>query len=576
MISKEELILQHQNKQKQIEERKEIIVGLQQQIAEKQKTLQTLNQKNITLIEQDVPSALTLAKTLLNPSVRLNTDVKQDVLDYIQELVTTLSKEKQHNQELLEKSRKLNTLLEQVNEHLKSGYNKNTLVDLTDKAEIKSAQHPKNTGFALLLEILEENPSKYKWTWDKTDRENLLQVVPQKLYQVAYMLEVDQETAKDITLGLEKLEQIKTKLVKNYEELDTIPEEIVQLNNESRIQTEAVEELNAQLEVLERQIKELEERERQEQQEKLKLEQQRQEPENERRKQERPIHVRKDHPSHIKRQKPKVDEVKKEREALVLELKKELTTYVNGRNQHYYPKDFFLPRDKKTRDQFIELLVNEKKGLFNKYIASGNSQELLKIITTKIDKFHGIKMQAALNRIVVKLIEADLKPPIINDPAAKPENVISFFKKKGGKYAQYAAKMVELYTNIDGMRVYAKTLPPEEQKVISQLIDALKNDVDQFISHNPEQLPSNVSYQKFKMTVKARLHSHDDLMSGHRSWQDTILNVLLSVITIGKLLYSKAITKRASLFFDKAEDQKGIEAPVDGTLEDLGTILTAG
>ncbi|KTD01741.1 hypothetical protein [Fluoribacter gormanii] len=560
MNSKEELSRQYQDKKIKIDEQKEIILHLQQMKTEKEKAVETFNQKNKVIIENEVPSALNTAK--INPDpVHLDPEEKQAVLDYIQEQLSTLSKEKQHNEELLEKSKKLNDLLEQVLEHLKAGYNKNTLADLTNKSGITSTQAPQNSGFALLLEILEEDPRKYTWTRDSTDRQNLLKVVPQKIQSVAFALGVDKETSKELTSALETLEQIQIQLVRNYDEHDKLSEEVVLLAEQIRqIETVTVKELTAQAEELERQIEELDQQEQKKQeQERERREQQRQEQANQR-----------------ERLRQKAEQEKKERGTLALELKKLLIEYIDGRKQHYSTKDFFLPGDKKTREQFIDKIVNAKDGLLKKYVDSGNSNELLNTITAQISNFHGIKMQATLNRIVVKLIEAESKPVEIEDLPAKAKGVLSSFEAKKGKYKEYAVRMKNIYNKIEGINAYAKTLPKREQEVINQLIEALKKDVNQFVWQNSEQLPENKSYQKFKMNIKARLHSHDDLMSGHTSWSDTILNLLLSVITLGKLICSKATSGRASLFFDKTEEQKEIEAPIDVALENLGRFLAGG
>ncbi|WP_454784877.1 hypothetical protein [Legionella sp. WA2024007413] len=582
MISKEDLILQHQNKRKQLEEHKEKIVQLQQQINEQRKAVEALNQKNKLLIEHEVPSALTIAKTFPKTSIPLNIEKKQAVLDYIQELLTTLKEEQQSNQKRLEHSRKLNTLLKQVNEHLHQGYNKNFLAELTNKSGITSTQHPKNTGFALLLELLEEDPKKYTWTWDKTDRENLSKVVPKKIELFAFPFEVDEQTEKELASGLEKLEQIRINLVKNHVDRDEISEQIVLLEKEiNQIETENVKELAVQVDSLEQQIKDLEqqEQERIEQEKQKREEKEGEHPpegEKERVEQERQKQVKEEDANRRKKQNQENLNAKKERGKLALKLKKELTAYVNDRNQYYYPKDFFLPRDKKTRYQFIDKIINTQNGLLKKYVDSGNSNELLHTITSQIDKFNGIKMQATLNRIVVKLIEADSGPIATEASSLTAAQVLSSLRKRKGKLNDYALKMEHLYQGIEGMKAYAATLAAEEQNIINQLADALKKDVDHFVCQNPNQLPKNEAYGKFKMTIKARLHSQDDLMSGHVAWPETILNILLSVITLGKLIFSKARTGRASLFFDKTEDQKEIEAPVDETLEDLGTFLAGG
>ncbi|RUR26968.1 hypothetical protein [Legionella qingyii] len=620
MNSKEELSRQHEDTQKQIDEQKEKSLQLQQLKTEMQKAVETINQENKAIIEHKVPAAFNEAKVKFQPVENLNTEKKQDVLDYTQKLLTDLSEKKQHSEKLHENTKKRNELLEEVHEHLKMGYNKKTLTDLTNKSGIVSIKNTNNTGFALLLELLGEPPSKYTWTLNSTDRDNLLKVVPQKIEAFAFTLAVDEQTKKEMASGLKALEQIQTKLVNNYDERDKRSVEIVQLEEQiSQIETVTVKKLTAQAEDLERQIKELEqqeqekrererreeerreqekeqrERERREEekrelekeqreqerreeekreQEKEQREQERRELEKEKRKQERrELEKEKREQERRELEKEKREQKMKERGALAVELKKVLIEYLDGRKQHYSIKDVFLPRDKRAREQFIGQIINAKDGLLKEYVDSGNIDKMLNTITAEISSFHGIKMQATLNRMVVKLIEAEAKPVEIENLPAKAKQVLSLFGGKKGKSLEYALKMKNIYTKIEGINAYANTLPEREKKVIKQLVTALKRDVDQFVCQNSKHFPSKESYQKFKLTIKARLHSHDDLMSGHTSWPDIIINLLLSVITLGKLICSKARTGRASLFFDKTEDQKEIEAPVDLALENLGTFL---
>ncbi|PWY55781.1 hypothetical protein DGG96_09700 [Legionella qingyii] len=606
MNSKEELSRQHEDTQKQIDEQKEKSLQLQQLKTEMQKAVETINQENKAIIEHKVPAAFNEAKVKFQPVENLNTEKKQDVLDYIQKLLTDLSEKKQHSEKLHENTKKRNELLEQVHEHLKKGYNKKTLTDLTNKSGIVSIKNTDNTGFALLLELLGEPPSKYTWTLDSTDRDNLLKVVPQKIEALAFTLAVDEQTKKEMASGLKALEQIQTKLVNNYDEHDKLSVEIVQLEEQiSQIETVTVKELTAQAEDLERQIKELEQQEQEkrerERREEEKREQEKEQRERERREEEkreqekeqrererRELEKReqeKEQRERERREEEKREQEKehrkqerreqkmKERGALAAELKKVLIEYIDGRKQHYSIKDVFLPGDKRAREQFIGQIVNAKDGLLKEYVDSGNIDKMLNTITAEISSFNGIKMQATLNRMVVKLIEAEAKPVEIENLPAKAKQVLSLFEGKKGKSLEYALKMKNIYTQIEGINAYANTLPEREKKVIKQLVTALKRDVDQFVCQNSKHFPSKESYQKFKLTIKARLHSHDDLMSGHTSWPDIIINLLLSVITLGKLICSKARTGRASLFFDKTEDQKEIEAPVDLALENLGTFL---
>lgn len=530
MISKEELSRQYLEKQQQITVQKEQLLQLQQQKSEKEKTIEALNQKNKAIIENEVPAALKLAQINASTSVSLNKEDKQAVLLYVQDQELALRNAEENNKKLFEKTNKLNLLLQNVEQHLTVGYDRSILAEFANQSGITSTKSPKNIGFDLLLEILEEEKSKYTWTLDSTDRRNLSNAVSRKAKSIQFTLGVDEQTLREISSALEALEELKLKLSNNYDERNNLAETVVFLTQQiTQKETVTIKELTDQAAELDRQIKILEKQE---------------------------------------------EERIEQREVLAEEIRRMLEAYINERNKHYYAKDLFISDDRDSRDQFIKKISNAKNGLLKAYVESGNSEAVLKNITTEVDKFPGVKMQATLSKIVVKLMEADAQPDAVEDLPGKVEQVLLTFASKESRYKEYALKMRGLYEKIVGIKTYAETLSEHEQEIINQLADDLKKDVDQFVYQNRDEIPGKEAYQKFKMKVKARLHSEDDVMSEYTSWPTVVANILLSLVTIGKLIYTKATTGRASFFFDKTEDQKEIEAPVEEVLEDIGNFLS--
>lgn len=250
-----------------------------------------------------------------------------------------------------------------------------------------------------------------------------------------------------------------------------------------------------------------------------------------------------------------------------------LNDYLIDRNSHYHAKDLLSSEDKENRKQFINSLNDENNGLFKAYMETGHSDDLIQKITTEIGKFPGVKMQATLNRIVVKLMDAEDNERA-KSSYEEASRILLSFEEKGGRYKAFSEKIKGLTLKIADLKTFAANLSPVEKEIIEGLADSLQNDVVLLICQNPEQLPSKESYAHFEMKFKARLHSQDDLMSEHFSFGEIVANILFSLVTLGKLIYTKAKTGRASFFFDKAEAQKEIEAPVANALEDLSSLFS--
>ncbi|MCE0722138.1 MULTISPECIES: hypothetical protein [Legionella] len=542
MISKEELIRQYREKQQQITTHKEQLLYLKQQKSEKESAIALLNKKNKAIIENEVPAALKLAQINASPSVDLNKEDKQAVLRYLQEQETALRKVEEHNKELFEKTKKLSALLQNVGEHLAVGYDRNKLAELVNHSGITSTKNPKNIGFDLLLELLEEEKSKYTWTLDSTDKRNLLSAVSHKEESIQFILGVDEQTQREISSALEELEQLKLKLVRNFDERNSSAEAVVLLTQQIiQKETVTIKELADEEEELDRQIKIIEKQEEE-----------------------------------TKQQRESEEREKAEQRAILAEkLAGMLELYIDDRNKHYHTKDLFISEDRDIRDQFIKEIGNAENGLLKAYVESGNSEVVLKKITAEVDKFPGAKMQATLSKIVVTLIEADAKPEVVENLSQKAEQVLLAFETKDGRHREYALKIRSLYGTIDGIKTYAKDLSEHEKEIMNQLSEDLKKDLDLFTYQNQEKIPGKETYQKFEMKFKAKLHSQDDVMSEYSSWPEVVFNILLSLATIGKLIYSKVTTGRASFWFDKIEDQKEAELPVDEALKDIGNFLSA-
>ena len=566
MISKQELTRQYLEKQQQITAQREQLQQLQQEKNEKERAIAVLNQKNKAIIEDEVPSALKIAQINASSSVNLDKEDKEAVLLYLQDQEAALRKAEEHNIKLLDKTHKLNVLLQHVKEHLEVGYDRNKLAEFVNQSGITSTKNPQNIGFDLLLELLGEVKSKYPWTLDSTDKRNLLSAVSRQEKNIPFILGVDEQTQKEISSALKALEQLKLKLVRHFDERNNPAEAVALLTQQiTQKETVTIKELTDEAEELDRQIKVLEKQEEEEKQQREREERVKAE------EQERQIKI-------LERQKEERQQQEKERqgqrEILAEELAGMLNTYINDRNKHYYPKDLFISEDRDIRDQFIKDIVNAKNGLLKAYVDSGSSEAVLKKITAGVDKFPGAKMQATLSKIVVKLIEADAKPEVVEDLPQKAEQVLLTFETKEGRHKEYALKMRSFYETIAGIKTYAKDLSEHEKEIMNQLADDLKKDVDQFVYQNRDEIPGKETYQKFKMKFKAKLHSQDDIMSEYSSWPTVVANILLSLATIGKLIYSKVTTGRASFWFDKVEEQKEIEAPVDEVLEDIGNFLS--
>ncbi|MCW8409156.1 hypothetical protein OQJ13_09245 [Legionella sp. PATHC035] len=564
MIEKLQLVHQYQEKQKLIVAQKEEIARLQQRKSEIEIRIEKYNKDNQTIITKTIPDTLEVVQIQASASEHLDTLNKEDVLKHLQGQFHIIEEAVTKYQEIAhpDKTQKLLNFLQAVQNHLNLGFNaydSSELARLANGSGLPSRKNPANTGFNLMLEILGEDPSHYFLTWKSTDYKKLSTIVPQKIEAQEFAHNEDNRYLESLSNTSKTLEQLKSKLTSNFEERDKLAAEVSELSLQiTKIDTVTIRELEEQATVLDQKIKEIEQNEEQDRQ---RAREQQQELERQQRLQQEEL-VRQ-------------EELKQPRVILATEFKRMLENYKQERNQnkYYRAKDYFDATDKEFREQFIDELVNENTGLFKTYVDTGNSDALLKKIMTQIDEFPGVKLQATLSRIAVKLMDADAKPEAVDNRSTQVRQALSALKRKKGKEEQYALKMLDLYGKITDIERYARTLPEPQNGIIARLAADLTQDVDQFVYQNKAGLPNKVAYQQFEMKVKARLHSQDDVMSGHRPWYFIAGNLLFSLATLAKLVCSKVLTGRATLFFDKTAAQKEIEAPVDEALEDIRTLF---
>ncbi|MBN9227098.1 MULTISPECIES: hypothetical protein [Legionella] len=581
MLEKKELKRQYQAKQEQIKLQREYGAQLQKTKRENEEAIAALNHDNKSIIEQGIPLALQLVQIKAGPSNRLNLEDKQAVLDYAQKQMATLSVEEERTKSLYNKTSKFNELLKSVAKHLKTGYSKEEVTRLVNQSGVSGSASAQNKGFALLLELLGETLDKYTWTLDSTDRRNLSDAVSKKLASLVYPLSVDEQSLREFSSASRALGTHQLKLTSNYEEKEKLATTVMQLSQQiTQIDSVTIKELTEQAAELERQIGEIEQQEELERQQNLARQQellrQQLESQQELARQQEP---------QIPAQRPDIQEnlamqenvakqqAMAQRGTLTTTVMQMLKTYQKEREDQYLVKDFFTSEDKDNRDIFIGELVNEENGLLKTYVENGNNDAVLDKITTSMDKFPGVKMQAVLNRIVVMLMDADSKPEAVENLHQQATQALSTLQRKDERHRQYALKMRRLYKNITDIEAYAETLPEHENGIMKQLAADLRNDIEHFIYQNRTGMPEKEAYQKFEMKFKARLHSHDDVMSEHKSWPVIIASFVFNLVTTGKLIYSNEVIKRAIFFCDEAETQKESEAPADEALEDIRNLF---
>ena len=253
---------------------------------------------------------------------------------------------------------------------------------------------------------------------------------------------------------------------------------------------------------------------------------------------------------------------------LINDLKKLLVNYQNERAKKYAFKDAFTSADKKAREQSIADL----QELFLTYETTGNNSELLAKINEYKTKFPGVGLSSVLNKITVKLMDANtVHTPSENTLA--PVDILNVYKKT---HAGYVEQITNLYDALAIMDKFAQTLAnPNEREVITNLTNELQQDVNHFVNLHHDKLPTESAYLHFKAKFSARLHSEDSLMSKHEKlWKPIIKNILIALFTMGVLLgiqlaASKINTGTVRFFGVETEKQK-MRSQVEAAAADLG------
>jgi hypothetical protein len=222
---------------------------------------------------------------------------------------------------------------------------------------------------------------------------------------------------------------------------------------------------------------------------------------------------------------------------LVQELKVLLIDYQNKR----------LEKHKKSINQLVKLLDD--------YKLDGANENLLKTIEDYKSKFPGEGFSSTLNKMAVKLIDAE--DPGFDD-AVDIKALLEVHPHK-----EYIRQIAELYTSLDAMKNFADQLKnSKEQTVVSNLTEALRNDLDRFVSQHPKNVPSEESYLNFKYKFTLRLHSEDKLMHKHEHiWKPIVKNILIAIFTLGivlgiQLIASKVATGKARFFGEKTDKER--------------------
>ncbi|WP_233491396.1 hypothetical protein [Legionella drancourtii] len=200
-----------------------------------------------------------------------------------------------------------------------------------------------------------------------------------------------------------------------------------------------------------------------------------------------------------------------------MELKRLLNNYKEARAEKYHVKDAFTSADKKARETFITTM----NTLFDAYETSGTSHKLLATIAEHHVKFPGINLQSTLNKITIKLMDAE--------PVHHSEEVIKLEAMHKDQQ-----KLDALYNGLDKMLAFAKNLADKkEQDIVSRLAGELRQDLDCFVKKEPNE----AAYQHFKTKFKARLHSEDSSMSKHEQlWKPIVTNLLIALFSLGTLI----------------------------------------
>lgn len=260
---------------------------------------------------------------------------------------------------------------------------------------------------------------------------------------------------------------------------------------------------------------------------------------------------------------PIQEKEKRSRQNVIAALNRELKSYQEERELRFLLKDKLMSQDQSRRNEFIKSINNE----LNVFVKSGDSSHLINLIIKEMNNYPGVYLKTTLHRIVLALVE----PTPATDFS---ETAKSICKNQAKEHKGYIQKVNELYKKIDSMKHFAQKLSDsEEKRVVNELAEQLKKDVDYFVSQHPKAVPAPQSFNQFKIKFSARLHSQDVLMRNHENWDSFVINLLLALISVGialgvKAIHSKLTTGEVRFFASESKKEKAV-SDIQQTLEDI-------
>ncbi|MBA2650516.1 MAG: hypothetical protein H0U75_13165 [Legionella sp.] len=246
------------------------------------------------------------------------------------------------------------------------------------------------------------------------------------------------------------------------------------------------------------------------------------------------------------------------KQALVARCIHALDAYSLNRVHRYHYKDF-------ARDGFIRELKNK----LTHYIHSSDTKALITCINQGLLEHKGTQFKGLLSNVAISLIEFDRDQPKNVSLQPKPYLIEEAYDLLASpQYSAHQQGFKNLYkaiqTNLEG---FSKQLPPKEADVLKQLGEKIIEDINCFIIRHKAMLyPKDMA--DFQEQLIFRLHSRDNILSKHREWSTIIGNILLFVFLIPRLMYTKTMTGRASLFFENNKAQTQIQN-IENTIRNL-------
>ncbi|WED44394.1 hypothetical protein [Legionella cardiaca] len=257
--------------------------------------------------------------------------------------------------------------------------------------------------------------------------------------------------------------------------------------------------------------------------------------------------------------------------------------YLQKRHGKYAFKDFFNNADALKRESFIQKLSEEMKG----YEETGDGKKVIDYIFQNRNQFHGLTLQPILSRLIIDMTDLGKKIPTSQenyifavDPVSTDvhEDALIILKNHEEAHPKLSNALSHLYNAIEVLEQHGVKIGKDGQ-MVQDLAIRLRKKVDALIYEHPDNLPTPDEYNAFHADFMEHLHSHDDVMSKHRSfWKPFIVNLALALVSVGialgvKLLTSKRTDGYASFFVETKRFQHVKE--LDMSLEDVAKAAAA-